>query len=317
MINRRKFLSTSIKGIAGGASSLSLFPSIISRSSYTDTHKHPFYAFFQASGFKELRRNVGLFTGRGGTIGWLHNSEALVGIDTQFPDSAETFINGVKERGAGSMDLLVNSHHHNDHTAGNGVFASFTQHIIAHEKVPIYQRNANQNADSTPVTADQRFSSKWSGDFGDETLHLMHYGAAHTGGDTISFFEKAQVAHLGDLVFNRAYPYIDPASGASVQNWVNVLENITDELPKDTLYIFGHGHSEYGITGDWQDIMHKKAFLEELLSLASNAIQAGKSKEEFAQLEVVPGFEEFAAPGWRLPLSYNLNIVYDELSLEP
>ena len=313
MINRKKFLSTSLKGIAAGATSLSLFPKVIARPSPMNTIKGPMDGSRRLSGFQELRRNVGLFTGRGGTIGWLYNSEALVAIDTQFPDTAETFINGLTERGASSMDLLVNSHHHNDHTAGNGVFAPFAQHIIAHENVPTYQRNSHQDSDAKPITADQRFSSKWSGDFGDETLHLMHYGAAHTGGDTISFFEKAQVAHLGDLVFNRAYPYIDPSSGASVQNWVRVLNTIVEELPKDTIYIFGHGHPEFGITGTWEDINRKKAFLEELLTLGNEAIMAGKSKEEFAQMEVIPGFEEFAAPGWRLPLSYNLNIVYDEL----
>ena len=158
MINRKKFLSTSLKGIAAGATSLSLFPKVIARPSPMNTIKGPMDGLRRLSGFQELRRNVGLFTGRGGTIGWLYNSEALVAIDTQFPDTAETFINGLTERGASSMDLLVNSHHHNDHTAGNGVFAPFTQHIIAHENVPTYQRNSHQDSDTKPITADQRFS---------------------------------------------------------------------------------------------------------------------------------------------------------------
>ena len=63
-------------------------------------------------------------------------------------------------------------------------------------------------------------------------------------------------------------------------------------------YIFGHRHPEFGISGTWEDVNRKKAFLEELLTLGNEAIMAGKSKEEFAQMEVIPGFEEFAAPGW-------------------
>jgi glyoxylase-like metal-dependent hydrolase (beta-lactamase superfamily II) len=312
MINRKEFLSNSLKTIAAGSIGLNLSGIASDKGDYTDIAPVSKAAIHQ-SNFQELRRNVGLFTGRGGTIGWLDNSEALVAIDAQFPDTAEECINGLKARSSKTMDLLVNSHHHNDHTAGNGVFAGFTDHIIAHERVPEYQKAANADSETVPVTADQRFSTRWSGDFGDETLHLFHFGAAHTGGDTISFFEQAEVAHLGDLVFNRAYPYIDPRSGASVQNWVLVLNQIIEELPKETLYIFGHGHFGHGITGSWEDIQRKREFLEELLTVTQKAIAEGKSKEELAKMEMLTGFEDFAAPNWRLPLAYNLEIVYDEL----
>ena len=136
MINRKKFLSTSLKGIAAGATSLSLFPKVIARPSPMNTIKGPMDGLRRLSGFQELRRNVGLFTGRGGTIGWLYNSEALVAIDTQFPDTAETFINGLTERGASSMDLLVNSHHHTDHTAGNGVLPHLPNTLLRMKTYP-------------------------------------------------------------------------------------------------------------------------------------------------------------------------------------
>ena len=312
MINRKDFISNSLKTLAVSSLGLGFKP----YRNHTSIHGESMGVLnqnIQDDGFQELRRNVGLFTGRGGTIGWLDNSDALVAIDAQFPDTAERCVNGLKARGSKSMDLLVNSHHHNDHTAGNEVFAGFTNHIIAHERVPDYQRAANANSETEPRVADQWFSTRWSGDFGDETLHLFHFGAAHTGGDTISFFEQAQVAHLGDLVFNRAYPYIDPKSGASVRNWVSVLNQIIEELPKETLYIFGHGHADHGITGSWEDIRRKREFLEELLSVTQQAISEGQSKEELSKMELLPGFEDFVGPNWRLPLSYNLEIVYDEL----
>jgi glyoxylase-like metal-dependent hydrolase (beta-lactamase superfamily II) len=63
-------------------------------------------------------------------------SVALVAIDTQFPDTAKTFINGLNERGASSMDLLVNSHHHNNHTAGNGVFFHLPNTLLRMKTYP-------------------------------------------------------------------------------------------------------------------------------------------------------------------------------------
>src|SRR5215213_6195771 len=70
--------------------------------------------------FKPIRREVGYFTARGGTIGWCVNKDALVAVDTQFPDTAKLFLSGLPGRSGRRLDLLVNSHHHGDHTGGNG-----------------------------------------------------------------------------------------------------------------------------------------------------------------------------------------------------
>ena len=73
----------------------------------------------RAAPFQTVRRNVGVFTERGGTIGWLANSDALVVVDTQYPDSAETCWNGLQERTRRPADLVINTHHHGGHTGGN------------------------------------------------------------------------------------------------------------------------------------------------------------------------------------------------------
>ena len=301
-MNRRDFLiNTAIAG-AGTLVPLHLLPGATMRN------------------FTTLRRNVGTFTGRGGTIGWLATDDALVAVDSQFPESAAQCIEGLKEKTSRSMDFLINSHHHGDHTAGNPAFKDYAEHIVAHVNVPKYQiqaaQNRGQEAVDAQVTADLTYEDSWKQDLGDEVVHLRYYGPAHTGGDSVIYFEKAEVAHMGDLVFNRAYPVIDPNAGASVANWVKVLRETVNDLPADTIYIFGHGNSEYGITGNLDDVLLMSNFLEELLSYTQKGIAAGKSKEEIASAEVLPGFEVFQAPGWRLTLGYNINIAYDELTAE-
>src|SRR5262245_9195703 len=72
--------------------------------------------------FKSLRRDVGYFTARGGTIGWLVNKDALVAVDTQFFDTAPLFLKDLPGRSGRKLDVVVNTHHHGDHTGGNGVF---------------------------------------------------------------------------------------------------------------------------------------------------------------------------------------------------
>lgn len=276
-------------------------------------------AYFFQSPFTTLRRNVGTFVGRGGTIGWLATKDALVAVDSQFPNSAQTCIQGLKEKTDHVMDYLINTHHHGDHTAGNPVFKGFSKHIVAHENVPSLQKKAAEGRDQetidAQVYADLTYSDIWTQQVGDETIHLMHYGPAHTGGDSVVYFEKANVAHMGDLMFNRAYPFIDMNGGANIENWIQVLRKTVDELENDTIYIFGHGNSEYGITGDKDDLILKSNFLEALLEYTQKGIDTGKTKEEIAKAsDVLPGFEMFKAPGWSLSLSRNIDAAYQELT---
>ncbi|MTI88503.1 MAG: MBL fold metallo-hydrolase [Balneolaceae bacterium] len=273
---------------------------------------------FQDSPFTDLRRNVGTFTGRGGTIGWLINDDAVVVIDSQYPESATACVDGLKEKAEVPFDMLINTHHHGDHTAGNTVFKEVVGKIVGHENVPKLQRRSAESrgkeALDTLVVPDTTFTDTWSEDVGDETVHLTYYGPAHTSGDSVTYFEKANVAHMGDLMFNRAYPYIDRGAGASVKNWIEVLNNTMKDLPKDAIYIFGHGNQDYGITGNYEDLQLKVDFLEALLEYTAKGIQQGKSKEELAGIKELKGFEVFNATGWRLPLSANIEVAYAELS---
>ena len=272
------------------------------------------------SNFTTLRRNTGTFVMRGGTIGWLINEEGVVIIDSQFPDAARSCASGLKQKTDVDFDMLINTHHHGDHTAGNPVFKEQVEHIIAHKNVPNLQRQSARQQDNAEetlkklVVADITYQDSWSQKIGDETVHLRYYGPGHTGGDSVIYFEKANVAHMGDLVFNRAHPFIDRAGGASIENWITILDKTRNELPDDAIFIFGHGNSNYGITGSGEGLKVKRNYLSELLEVVQKGIDAGKTKEEISNQEVLKGFEEFNAPDWRLPLNRNLATAYDELS---
>lgn len=279
---------------------------------------HKLFALRQDNPFKSLRRNTGIFVGRGGTIGWLVNKDGVVIIDSQFPESAQTCIAGLEEKTDIAFDMLINTHHHGDHTAGNPVFKEKVKRIVAHKNVPHLQRSfaesRGQEALNTQVYPDITYENSWKKDIGDETVHLTYYGPAHTSGDSVVYFEKANVAHMGDLMFNRAHPFIDRGSGASIANWIATLNKTVEDLPNNAIYIFGHGNSDYGITGNKEDLAVKVNFLTELLDYTQKGIDAGKSNEELRNIEALKGFEEFKAPGWGLQLSSSINVAYAELT---
>ncbi len=268
--------------------------------------------------FKPLRRNVGYFTGRGGSIGWLASPDALVAVDTQFPDSAAIFLKDMPGRAGRTLDAVINTHHHGDHTGGNGVFRPATKTIIAHANVPELMR-ARAAADKRELdpqfVPDATFPDSWRQDFGDETISCKYFGAAHTKGDIVTLFEKANVIHLGDLLFNRRYPVIDRPGGASVRHWVEVLEKITADYPQDAIYLFGHTNPKFPTTGGRADVLAFRDYLSALLAHVEGEIKAGKTKEQVLQLENLAGFPDFHAPRGRdNRLPSNLTVVYDELT---
>ena len=201
--------------------------------------------------FEDVRRNVGIFTMRGGTIGWLVNKDAVLVVDTQYPDTAKTCLDGLKQKTGGrGLDLVINTHHHADHTGGNAVFRAEAKKLVAQAGVPALQRQvaaATPNGPA-PVVADATFDKTWSEKLGDETVTARFNGPGHTGADAIVHFERAHVVHMGDLLFLERHPRVDRAAGASIQNWMKILEKVDKDMPADTIFIAGHAKEGLPLT---------------------------------------------------------------------
>jgi glyoxylase-like metal-dependent hydrolase (beta-lactamase superfamily II) len=295
MLSRRRFLQHLGTAVAAAPAAASL----LSSPSLPD-------------GFTALRRGVGLYRNRGGTIGWLVRNGALVVVDTQSPETAPDCWSGLRARTDEALDFVVNTHHHGDHTGGNGVFAEHTDRIVGHANVPALMRQSAEDgaADEKTYPTDT-FETSWSETVGDETVSLQAHTPAHTGGDAVVHFEKANVVHVGDLVFNRAYPFIDVPGGADTQNWIAELERLHDRFDDDTIVIHGHANPEFGPTGNRDDLLVMRDFLAALNEYVRQRRQAGASLSEMKQKEVLDGFEAFNFD-WALSLGACIEAVYQE-----
>src|SRR5580692_1916349 len=134
-MNRRDFIRSSLVISAGLA---------VARRAGAQAAAPP--AAVSATQFTPLRGDVGIFTGRGGTIGWLASKDALAIVDTQFPDTAVICLRGIPGIGTRTIDATINTHHHGDHTGGNGVFKAASRVLVAQENVPRLQFEAAKRA---------------------------------------------------------------------------------------------------------------------------------------------------------------------------
>ena len=107
-------------------------------------------------------------------------------------------------------------------------------------------------------------------------------------------FERANVAHMGDLMFNRLHPVIDRVNGANIANWSTILKKVAAELPADTIYIYGHAGAKYEVTGSRADLLHHSSYLLALLDYTREQVKAGKTRDEFIKsTDVIKGFEDY------------------------
>jgi glyoxylase-like metal-dependent hydrolase (beta-lactamase superfamily II) len=300
-LSRRDFLASSVLGIAAGA----LARPELARAWQQQTPP-------VTPVFTPMRRNVGFFTGRGGTIGWLINSTGVVVVDSQYPDAARLCLDGLNERSKNRpVDLLINTHHHADHTAGNVVFKGIAKKVVANARAVELQRDVASKA--TPPTeqlyADTTFVDEWHATIGDEVIRARTYTPAHTSGDAIVIFERANVVHMGDLMFNRLHPFIDRPAGASVQNWIKMVEDVAKAHATDTIYVFGHAGAKSQVTGDRAELLYMRDYLTALLVYVRAQIKAGKSRDAIiASTDVLKGFEDY---GPLIPRA--LTATYDEV----
>ncbi len=299
-VNRRKFVQVS--ALAAAASTWSA-----ARAAAQQPAAPPAPAVFTP-----LRRNVGIFNQRGGTIGWLVSRDGLLVVDTQFADTAPNLLAGLKERSPRQIDVLINSHHHPDHTGGNGVLRPVAKQIVAHVRSSENQKAQAERAKVPTTLPDVTFPDTWSVTLGDETIRAKHWGPAHTGGDVAIHFEQANVVHLGDLLNNRGYPNVDAPAGASVHGWMQVLEKMAAAYPADALYVFGHAEAGHPFIGTRTDLLYQRDYFTAVVATARDARRAGKSRDELAKTEVLPTFEHFGGTKARLGLA--LGLAYDELA---
>ncbi len=265
--------------------------------------------------FEDLRRSVGIFTGRGGTIGWLATPVGAVAVDAQFPDTAKACVEGLQQKSPKGIQLLINTHYHGDHTGGNPAFRPAVKSIVQQERCAKLHKEmtAKAGTEAQQAYADVTFGESWSQEIGDEKVWGNFYGPGHTGGDAVIVFERANVVHMGDLMFNRLHPRIDRPSGASIKNWISILERMA-KRHNDATFIFGHAKPGQPVTGPAKELLYLRDYFTAALEHVQKGLKVKQSEEEITKIAELPGFAEHIAQGQILTLTGVLSAAYEELA---
>ncbi len=256
-----------------------------------------------------------MLQGAGGNIGVFIGSDGVFMIDDQYAPMTEKIKVAIRNLTKQSVKFLVNTHWHSGHTEGNTNMKQAGAVIIAHEKVRerlLYGgeiKALNHVVAPAPIAAlpvitfSENVTFYWNGD----TLNIEHIGPAHTDGDSVIYFKKANVVHTGDLYFNGFYPFIDASSGGSVAGMVEAIENILSRTDESTKIIPGHGS-----LSDKKELEAYRQMLATVHTRIRSLKNKGKTLDEIVAAKPTADFDEKWGKGLLAPDKW-VEVVYSSL----
>ena len=240
--------------------------------------------------------NVYMLEGAGGNIGVSVGEDGILIVDDQFAPLADKIRAALKELGDGKLKFILNTHWHGDHTGGNPEFGPEAP-IIAHTNVRKRLMQEHKRGDRVippmkkeglpVITFDHSLSVHFNG----EEIKAIHSPHAHTDGDLIIYFTKSNVVHMGDIYFSGRFPFIDRASGGTVQGVIDAVEQVLRTIPEDARIIPGHGP-----LSTKKDLENYRSMLRETWDFVKKQKSQGKTQEAVQQMGLP---EKWSSWNWR------------------
>lgn len=192
---------------------------------------------------------VAMLVGAGGNIAVAWGDDATFLVDDQYAPLTAKIQAAVATLTPMPVRFVLNTHWHGDHTGGNENMGGAGALIVAHDNVRVRMSTEQFNEvfnRRTPPSPDRAlpvvtFTDAVTFHLNGDEMHAFHVPPAHTDGDAIVHFRRANVVHMGDIFFRDRYPFVDVASGGSFEGVIGAVERALALANAGTKIIPGHG----------------------------------------------------------------------------
>jgi glyoxylase-like metal-dependent hydrolase (beta-lactamase superfamily II) len=240
-----------------------------------------------------------MLQGAGGNIGASVGDDGIVIVDDQYAplaDKIQTTLKGITDK---PVRFVINTHYHGDHTGGNVYFQKQAP-IIAQDNVrkrlesggsagnggSIHMDNKPVDKGALPIiTFDHDVTVHLNG----EDIRALFFPAGHTDGDSIIFFPKSNVVHMGDDFVTYGFPFIDVDSGGSINGMIDGVEKVIAQVPPDVKIIPGHGP-----VSNLDDVRAYLTMLKGTRDAVEKALQQHKTLDQMKQAKLLDPWKKYS-----------------------
>lgn len=198
---------------------------------------------------QKLAEGVYMLTGAGGNIGLSIGDDAVFVVDDQYAPLAPKILAAIAQLTNKPVRFIMNTHWHGDHTGGNEEMGKTGALIVAHDNVrrrmsseqviTFFQRTVPASPiGALPVIT---FSDTVTFHINGDEVEAFHVANAHTDGDAFIVWRKANVVHAGDVFVTYGFPFIDLASGGSIDGMIAAVDVLLTLGNENAKIIPGHG----------------------------------------------------------------------------
>lgn len=221
-----------------------------------------------------------------GNIGVSIGEQGVLLVDDQFPEMAPKYKAAIRELGGTEeIAFAINTHWHFDHADGNKVLGPEGTWLVSQENsrqmlqkdnaINLVALQIDQPAYPPAALPAITFDRSMHFHFNGQQIDLLHFGPAHTNGDTAVIFREHNAVHLGDVFNNAGYPFIDADNGGSLPGIVDFCQAVLGEIDSNTVVIPGHGP-----LSDHQGLAEYVAMLRTIRDRIAALIATGASLEQ-------------------------------------
>lgn len=227
-----------------------------------------------------LAPGIHVLFGAGGNVAVSTGPDGTVLIDDDYPAVTPKIVAAARTVSPAPIRFLINTHWHGDHTGGNELLGKGGTIIVAHDNVRTRMGSdqfialLKRQVPASPVAALPvvTFASEVTLHLNGEDIHALHVAAAHTDGDSLVHFTRANVIHMGDIFFSAGYPLVDQSSGGRMAGVVAAVDKGLALGNATTRYIPGHGP----VTGR-AELVAYRAMIVDIVGKVAALVKAGRS----------------------------------------
>jgi glyoxylase-like metal-dependent hydrolase (beta-lactamase superfamily II) len=265
---------------------------------------------------EKVAGNVHMLTGAGGNIGVSIGPDGVLIVDDQFAPLVPKIQAAIKGLTDQPVRFVLNTHWHGDHTGGNAELGKAAT-VIAHDNVrkrlaeghPSLLGNKVEPAPPAAlpvITFGQSLTVHVNG----EAIQALHYAKGHTDGDSVVYFTKSNVVHMGDNFVTYGLPFVDVSSGGSVVGLATNVEKAMASLPDDVKVIPGHGP-----VSTKAEVKKFTELLRDCIALVKAARDQGQTLEQMKSENVLKKYDHLGQGFVKTPGF--IEVIFNELAGDP